>query len=241
MTHRSPSRGAARSRGRMENSPAPSNNLKHLKLFLALRSPGLALVLCAAALAGCGQRNSSHQVELVMGSATPTPSTTFELRFESVMVKGDRVGLPYTNSPLVIRPLVAGTFTWLSSRSGVFTPVEPLALDTKYALSLAPGLLGAEGQQSGATLRWTVTTPAFGVIAAWPSRADPNAGSEPEIKLAFNADVRAAETGAVLFIFVTCPGTGCLPTCGRALSKSLVRAMVMVSVRCIRGSRTPWP
>jgi len=130
-----------------------------------------------------------------MGSAVPTPATTFELRFESVMVKGDQVGLPAANSPLIIRPRLAGTFTWLSSRSGVFTPTEAPALNTTYELALQPGLQRADGQRSGATLRWAVTTPAFGVSASWPRQADTNAGSEPECKLAFNADVRAADAG----------------------------------------------
>ena len=143
-------------------------------------------------LAGCGQRNQSDQVELVMSSPTPTPATTFELRFESVMVKGDQVGLPATNSPLVIAPQLAGTFTWLSARSGVFSPTEPLALNTRYVLSLQPGLRRADGQPSTARLHWTVTTPAFGVIATWPRQPDTNAPAEPECKLAFNADVSAA-------------------------------------------------
>ncbi len=133
-----------------------------------------------------------------MGSASPTPATTFELRFETVMVTGDQVGLPATNSPLIIQPRLAGTFTWLSTRSGVFTPTEPLALNTTYQLKLQPGLLCADGQPSVAALRWTVTTPQFGVIATWPQQADTNAGSEPECKLAFNADVRAADAARFL-------------------------------------------
>lgn len=201
MTHRSPSHGTTLSRGQIENSPAQSNQdfilqrLKHLKVFWALRVSGLALALFAAALTGCGERNHFNHVELVMGSAVPTPATTFELRFESVMVKGDQVGLPATNSPLVIRPHLAGTFTWLSTRSGVFTPTEPLAMNTSYELSLLPGLQCADGERSGATLRWTVTTPPFSVIATWPQQTADNALSEPECKVAFNADVRAADAG----------------------------------------------
>jgi uncharacterized protein YfaS (alpha-2-macroglobulin family) len=114
------------------------------------------------------------------------------------MVKGDQVGLPSTNSPLVISPPLPGTFTWLSSRSGVFTPAEPLALNTRYELVLLPGLRCVDGQPSGAKLRWTVTTPTFGVIATWPQQADTNAQSEPECKLAFNADVRATDAGRLL-------------------------------------------
>ena len=160
--------------------------------------PGFTRLLLALALTGCGGRNHSEHVELVMASVPPTPATTFELRFESAMVKGDQVGLPSTNSPLVIRPPLAGTFTWLSSRSGVFTPTEPLTLNTRYELKLLPDLRRVDRQPSTAKLRWTVTTPPFGVIAIWPQRADTNAHSEPECKLAFNADVRAADAGRLL-------------------------------------------
>jgi len=153
----------------------------------------LALVLLAAVLAGCGGRNQAEHVELVQGSATPTPATTFELRFDAAMVRGDQVGLPATNSPLIIRPPLAGRFTWLSTRSGVFTPAEPLALDTTYQLALQPGLTRADGQRCDATLRWAVTTPAFGISAAWPREANANASSEPKCKLAFNAEVKAAD------------------------------------------------
>ena len=133
-----------------------------------------------------------------MGSSSPTPATTFELRFESVMVKGDQVGLPATSSPLVIHPRLAGTYTWLSPRSGVFTPAEPLALNTRYELSLEPGLHCADGQPSAATLHRMVTTPPFGIIATWPQQPDANASSEPECKVAFNAEVRAADAGPFL-------------------------------------------
>ena len=128
-----------------------------------------------------------------MGSGDPTPATTFELRFESAMVKADRVGTTATNSPLGINPRLAGTFTWLSTRSGVFTPSEPLALDTAYELSLRRDLRRDDGRECDATLHWTVTTPALGMIAASPRYPNTNANSEPEIKLVFNADVRAAD------------------------------------------------
>jgi len=118
---------------------------------------------------------------------------TFELRFEASMVAGDQIGVPITNSPLVIAPPLAGSFTWLSVHSGVFTPMEPLALDRRYDLRLRPGLQCADGQPSRATLHRTLTTPPFGVVASSPRRANTNATSVPEIKLAFNADVDARE------------------------------------------------
>ena len=118
---------------------------------------------------------------------------TFELRFDPVMVSEREVGAVATNSPLVITPPVAGRYTWLSTHSGVFTPMEPLALDQRYELKLRPGLQRADGQPAKAALRRTLATPSFGLTATWPRRADTNASSEPEIKLVFNADVRAED------------------------------------------------
>lgn len=158
------------------------------------------LAILAATLSGCGQRpNQSQGVELVMSSGPPSPAMTFEVRFEQAMANASQVGMAFANSPLVITPPVAGTFTWLSARSGVFTPSEPLTLDTRYELKLRPGLAGAEGQPSRAKLRYAFVTPPFGVGAAWPQQASSNATSEPEIRLAFNADVRAGQAQPRLY------------------------------------------
>ncbi len=200
MTPRTPSRRTTPLCGRTESPNKRHNSLysntlqslKRLKFRDLFRLRSLAAAVAVAAAAGCGQGHSRH-VELVMGSSVPTPGTTFELRFESAMVKDDQVGLVLTNSPLVIQPALGGTFTWLSTRSGVFTPTEPLALDASYKLSLRPELQCADGRKSDASLDQTVTTPEFGLIAATPHHADSNATSQPEIKLVFNADIRAAD------------------------------------------------
>jgi uncharacterized protein YfaS (alpha-2-macroglobulin family) len=124
---------------------------------------------------------------------------TFELRFDETMVESSQVGVAVSNSPLVITPPLAGTFTWLSARSGVFTPTEPLALDTRYDLRLRPGLQCADGRASKAVLDRRITTPPFGVLASHPRHANTNATSEPEIKLAFNADVGARDAQPYLY------------------------------------------
>jgi uncharacterized protein YfaS (alpha-2-macroglobulin family) len=118
---------------------------------------------------------------------------SFELRFDQPMVGGTQVGVPVANLPLVITPPIAGTLTWSSARNGAFNPTEPLALGTHYELRLRPGLLCANGQPSKATLYRSLTTPAFSVITSAPREANTNAASEPEVKVAFNADVRARE------------------------------------------------
>jgi len=130
---------------------------------------------------------------LVLSPGPPTPGMTFELRFEEPMVAGDHVGVAANQSPLVVVPALPGTFSWLSPRSGVFTPSEALAMDTPYTLSLRRGLRRADGQRSKAVLRWIVRTPPLSLTAFWPQQADSNSPVEPEIKLVFNAEVRAAD------------------------------------------------
>ena len=191
MTRRLPLHGTTLSRGRINDLTA---QLTPSQKRLSGLFGRFAVALLLGALAGCDPGgNYSKHVELVTGSPEPVPGMTFELRFESTMVKGDGVGTEATNSPLVIEPPLAGHFTWLSTRSGVFTPSEPLALDRTYELSLQPGLQSADGRPCGASLHWTLTTPPFDLMASSPRQADANACSEPEAKLVFNPDVRAAD------------------------------------------------
>jgi alpha-2-macroglobulin len=160
-----------------------------LALFCRLGS----LVLLALLLAGCRpQANVAEHVELVADLEHPGPAMTFELRFERPMVKAAQIGLPAAHSPLVITPSVPGRFTWLSARSGTFTPTEALKMETRYALRLAGGLLDAEGQPVRARLQQTLRTPLFALHGFLPSQSNANASAEPEVRLVFNAAVAAA-------------------------------------------------
>ena len=111
---------------------------------------------------------------------------TFELRFDNIMASPGEVGVATTNSPLVITPSIPGVFTWLSQRSGVFTPAELLAMDTRYELTLRPRLEQPNGQPANVKLHQILKTPSFSLAAWLPQRANTNATSEPEIKLVFN-------------------------------------------------------
>ena len=51
-------------------------------------------------------------------------SSMLELRFAMPMVAEDVVGKA-VESPLVIKPALAGKWLWLSPKSGVFQPTEP--------------------------------------------------------------------------------------------------------------------
>ena len=152
--------------------------------------------VAAAMLTGCRPTpNQSRGVELVLSSTSPTPAMTFELRFDQVVVPGGQVGSEATNAPLQISPPLAGRFIWLSPRSGVFTPSEPLAMDTRYELTLRSGLKAANGQPMDAALHHVLTTPPFTLLGFTPRAASTNAASEPEVRLVFNADLEAREAG----------------------------------------------
>ena len=157
-----------------------------MKLLLAT---GAALLLL-----GCDLHpNRSEHVELILNPSPPGPATTFELRFDQPMAGPDKIGHSAEPSPLVIKPALGGVFTWLSPRSGVFLPSEPLALDHRYELSLRSGLTGTDGHPSSAILRRRVETPPFSVVfpPSGPNHAEMSA--EQVVTLVFNAPVRAAD------------------------------------------------
>jgi uncharacterized protein YfaS (alpha-2-macroglobulin family) len=151
-------------------------------------APLLVVLLCLL-LAGCRPHQSlSDGVQLIPSTAEPTSTTSFELRFDQPMVQA-----PSTNpavSPLLFDPPLPGKFLWTSTRGGVFSPSQPLALDTAYRIRLARGLTDADGKPAAARLRQTYATPGFG-IAGWSGPGQSiDASSAPEYRLFFNANIR---------------------------------------------------
>src|SRR3954468_2642761 len=125
---------------------------------------GTRIVLCALALllvfAACAPPRDKG-VQLLLSSEELQPTTTFEVRFDVPVVSASQAGLAATNSPLVFTPALSGKFVWLSQRSGVFTPAEPLRLATTYHLGLARGLRGQNQEPIRASLNRTLHTPPF--------------------------------------------------------------------------------
>ncbi|MEA3210076.1 MAG: alpha-2-macroglobulin [Chthoniobacter sp.] len=146
------------------------------------------LLFAAAALA-------DPPAQLVLSSEKVEPTTTFEIRFTEPMVEGGLVGKPAEPAPVQIVPAVKGKFVWLSTRSGVFTPEEPLPLSTTFRFTLRSGLKNIGGQPVAGELAATAETPAFALKGwhspNWFSRAD--APADPAFSLLFNADVNAAD------------------------------------------------
>ena len=124
--------------GRFFNPPFP------MKL---LRTLGCLFTLAAAALA-----TKLPEVELVVEGGTLQPSSTVEVRFARAMVGQEQLGVAVAESPLVFTPALPGSFTWLSTRSGVYAPSAVPPLGTSYKVTLRPGLKDAGGAAVSADL-----------------------------------------------------------------------------------------
>src|SRR4051794_30388329 len=121
-----------------------------------------ALLLCFA-LFTAPQAQAAADVELLADGDALVPSTTLEVRFARDMVKAEEVGLAANPAPLALQPTLAGSFTWLSKRSGVFTPTQEPAMGVTYIVSLRAGLKDAAGKPFTAKLQTKLKTPPFGM------------------------------------------------------------------------------
>ena len=178
--------------GRFFNPPFP------MKL---LRTLGCLFTLAAAALAA-----KPPEVELVVESGTLQPSGTVEVRFARAMVGQDSLGVPVAESPLVFTPALPGSFTWLSTRSGVYAPSAVPVLGTGYKVTLRAGLKDAGGAAVAAELAKVLKTPPFQVSAGMqPGEDDEELSPLPAEKVAFNLSVKL-EGAEKFFEFVADDG-----------------------------------
>lgn len=152
-----------------------------------LRSIWFGLILSAVTTAGAEERT----VQLLLPFRQLEPTSTFELRFAHEMVPASMVGKTETVPPLVFTPKIEGQFTWLSTRSGTFTPKGILPLGVKYQISLRQGLKDLSGHLIYSSGKETAETPPMRVKGVSPvtfSQED-DASSMPRYLLLFNANV----------------------------------------------------
>jgi hypothetical protein len=71
----------------------------------------------------------------------------------------EEVGTVASNPPIRIEPAVAGTFTWLSQRSGVFVPTAPPPLDAGLVVTIRFDLRDLNGKPIGQAFRAVLKTP----------------------------------------------------------------------------------
>lgn len=150
----------------------------------------LSLLLLSMGIGCRPEPEHSDGVRLMLSGDTLEPTTTFELRFDEPAVDDAMIGQTATNSPVVISPALAGHFVWLSRRSGVYTPTEPLALGHTYDVALRAGMRRPDGTPLNARLLRRFNTPDFGIDQFTPRYFNTNdAPAEPRFKLLFNAEV----------------------------------------------------
>jgi uncharacterized protein YfaS (alpha-2-macroglobulin family) len=156
-----------------------------------------ALIACTVVSAALA---ADRDVELLTDAEFLQPTSTLEFRFASpVAAKGD-VGTVPTVVPIEIKPALAGTFTWLSQRSGVFVPSNPPRLGTEFLVSIRPGFQDLSGHPIGQDFQAVVKTPAYEVTrAVLLEKGSP----KPEIRLALNLDT---QLDPQLFRFATQSG-----------------------------------
>jgi uncharacterized protein YfaS (alpha-2-macroglobulin family) len=75
-----------------------------------------------------------------------SPGSTIELIFPTPMIDKERIGAKETESPLVIKPNLAGIFEWISTRSGHYRLSDPPKFNTSYDFALRPGLRDLAGK-----------------------------------------------------------------------------------------------
>ena len=146
--------------------------------------------------------SGSTGVELI-GARELSSTSTLEFRFPQAMVNADSLG-PSTDSPVEFRPPLAGSFVWLSSRSGVFIPAQPFTLGQRWQVLLRPGLADASGNPVAASPQAPIaelSTPPFQITAqlsgVWQTD---NVPAFVEPRVAFNAAVDLASvTGRAVF------------------------------------------
>jgi uncharacterized protein YfaS (alpha-2-macroglobulin family) len=136
----------------------------------------------------------SEGVRLRLTTAEFNSSTRLDLLFDEDIVGADAVGGVAVESPLVVEPMLKGSFVWLSPREGVYAHDEIPRMGTTYRYRLATGLRNARGELVPARLSRSFTTPDFDIANVRTRFAsfDGNWG-QPEIHVAFNANVSPAE------------------------------------------------
>lgn len=148
-------------------------------------------LLAAAALCGTPSLRaaSDSKVQMLPDSGELQPGATIEFRFPETMVDSDHLG-PATESPVVFKPDLGGNFTWLSTRSGVFSPAGPLPLGTSWEAGMRPGLKTLEGNAPPGDFHATLTTPPFGVTSVANGVWDEdNVSPDVSVRLSFNLPV----------------------------------------------------
>lgn len=174
-----------------QNQGLPQPSRSRLPAWFVL--PAL-LALLVSACTRTPNATPADGVELLLGTVELESDTSLELRLPAPAIPATLIGRLATNSPIRIEPDLPGTFTWLSRRSGTFTPSEPLALGTRYRVWLRDGFTNVDGRPIAARLLRELQTPEFGIKGVGVGYWDTNdAPASFHVQVALNAAVEPAE------------------------------------------------
>ncbi len=136
------------------------------------------------------------------------PNATFTIRFAKPMVEAANVGKVAEATPVELQPAAKGKFTWLSTRSGVFAPEEPLPLSTTFRFAFSAGAKDMAGEALSGEIEPTFQTPGLTLKGSHSTSYidKDNARAEPDFNLLFNADINATEAESFL-TFINKEGT----------------------------------
>ena len=128
------------------------------------------------------------------------PNATFTIRFAKPIVDSASIGKVADSAPVELQPATKGKFTWLSTRSGVFAPEEPLPLSTTFRFVFRAGAKDASGETLGGEFDATFQTPGLALKGSYSTKYidKDDACAEPDFNLLFNADINAADVARFL-------------------------------------------
>lgn len=157
------------------------------------RSTILAALLFLLSALSPTPTHAEAPAELILSTRDLQPTTTFEIRFRNPVVRVDSIGKDATNSPLVIKPHLDGTFRWISTRSGIFTPAEALPLAMTYQLTIRRDSKDLEGHAIGSGFREIVRTPNMEITGHYVRTRCryEDASATPQVSLVANAFIDA--------------------------------------------------
>jgi hypothetical protein len=167
-----------------------------------LKLPGLFFVTLSGFTMVSAALAAEKEVELLTDAEFLQPTSTFEFRFATPVVSREDVGTVASNPPIKIDPAVAGTFTWLSQRSGVFVPTAPPPLGAGLVVTIRPDFRDLNGKPIGQAFREVLKTPPYGITSVVAPQED-EVTPRPEVRLAFNLDTALDPTR---FRFVSAGG-----------------------------------
>ena len=163
---------------------------------LVLAVPGGAAPVAAGKSAAAVAKGASpaQQAEILVPKEPLGGSTALEVRFPSPMIGAGQVGQEVDIANILeIKPALAGTFRWQSTRSGTLQTQGLLPLGMAWKIGLKMGLKTAGGAAVAAA-PVTALGSDFVVRETTPKWFSPASGTtrQPEITLYFNDAVNAA-------------------------------------------------